>query len=184
MKGTLTKLTNENLTWMEEAEDAAAIWGLDKQDVEAVIRHPQQLAKDRRSEEVGYLIMRYRAGDVVAVVGYREITEPFVMYVCMVFSLPGPVTPGLRRSAGHGKGRRLPHTPLELRRRIKELADPNNPARDYSFVVGSTHCLVVDGRGKYVMTLPIVPGDHRTIPNCWATFVKKDRERQKVTVDG
>lgn len=161
--------TNEIL-WRTDAKEFAASYGLSQEDVEAIVRSRINPQVDPRSHEVGHLIIRYRAGDVIVVVGYREVDAPMVMSVWVDHHHESKAKQGSRTPGGQGKS--APTTVKELVKRVL--------ASGYKVEMGGSHYRVVDKEtGDFLMSLPITPSDHRTIPNAWRTFIRKDAQAQR-----
>lgn len=152
----------KSLRWLPEAESYADEWGLDQNDVESIVRSATQGTLDPRSNDAGYLIVRYRAGDVIVVVGYRETDHPMILSVYL--HIPGNETIGGKKSAGSGAGSTLPRSYLELRKRIM--------AAGYK-ITADLHPKVYDPQdGTVFYTLPGTASDHRSLANNWRAWLK------------
>lgn len=152
----------EELIWHTDAREYARSYGLTPQDVELIVASKKNPQLDPRSHEVGHLIVRYRAGDVIVVVGYRDPDKPVVMSVQVdhhTETRSGSRAPG-------GAGKTGPTTMSALKKRILEAG--------YRIEMGGSHYRVLHKEtGEYLMSLPVTPSDHRSIPNAWALFNKK-----------
>jgi len=155
-------MMTDEIYWKPEARDYANTYGLAIEDVEAIVRKKPHPKVDDRSAEVGHRIMRYRAGDVIVVVGLREPDKPMVMSVWVDHH--SKAHSGSKNPSGSGKSG--PTTIKELTKRII--------ASGYRIEMGGAHSRVLDKEtGEFLMALPITPSDHRTVPNVWATFLRK-----------
>ena len=124
---------------------------------------------DPRSREVGHLIVRYRAGDVIVVVGHRDKDEPVIMSVQVD---TGHTSYQGTRASGGATGSTAPNTMRELRKRVL--------AEGYRIEQVGAHAKVLDKEtGSFLMSLPLTPSDHRSIPNCWAQFTRLNRGNQE-----
>ena len=170
----MTDDTVENIRWHDNAREYARTYGLTVDDVEAIVRMKNRPEIDPRSTEVGHLIVRYHAGDVFVVVGYREPHLPVVMAVMVNDHHTGKAgsrTPG-------GVGKTGPTTIKELTKRVI--------AQGYRIEMGGSHLRVLDkDTGEYLMSLPSTPSDYRSVPNAWALFLRKkaeaDRQRKEAS---
>ncbi len=157
----------EQILWHTDAKEYAATYGLTPEDVEVIVRSKPFPQVDPRSHEVGHLIMRYRAGDVIVVVGYREPKRPVVMSVMVDHhheTRSGSKAPG-------GSGKTAPTTIKALIKRVLEAG--------YKVELGGSHYRVLHKEtGEYLMSLPVTPSDHRSVPNAWALFNKKKAQAE------
>lgn len=155
-------MTFKRITWHDDAVAYAEMYGLAKEDCELILTSKSNPTLDTRSHEVGHLIVRYRSGDVVVVVGHRDKDEPVIMSVWV------DTKTGHRSGSqkGGGAGSTMPTTMRELKKRIM--------AAGYRLEYGGSHMKVYDKEtGAYLLSLPITPSDHRSIPNAWSLFLRK-----------
>lgn len=146
-----------DISWHDDALAYAKEFGMDPADVEKIVLSRALPKVDARSHEVGHLVMRYHAGDVVVVVGHREKQHPVVMSVW--------VETGKHRSGSQkpgGAGSSLPKTMKELNKRV--LAD------GFKLVMGGSHMRVEDKDGVLIASLPTTPSEYRTIANTWKYY--------------
>lgn len=149
------------IEWDRQASKGAERWGLEKEDVEKIVRNPQRSVLDAYSTEVGYPVVKHISGDVVVVTGYRERRSPMVL---SVFLSTGPGTVAGSRSGG-GKGKSSPTSLGELTKRIKDMG--------YVFAAGG-HPKVIDPEtGTVIYTIPGTPSDWRSLANCWKAFLRR-----------
>lgn len=159
--------------WHEDALAYAEEFGLTREDCEKIMLAKSNPTLDSRSHEVGHLIVRYRAGDVVVVVGHRDLEDPVIMSVWVDThqeTKGGGTKPG-------GSGSSLPKTQKELIKRI--LGHGFKIKHD-----NRGHLKVVDENGVFVYSLPSTPSEYRSIANAWsgynrarAKYNKEKRER-------
>jgi hypothetical protein len=158
-----------SIDWHDDAKEYAQSYGLTPDDVELIVTNKTNPQLDPRSHEVGHLIVRYRAGDVIVVVGYREPKRPVIMSVMVDHhheSRAGSKAPG-------GAGKTGPTTMKAL---VKRILD-----HGYRVEMGGSHYRVVDKvTGEFLMSLPVTPSDHRSIPNAWSSFLNKDAQAKRM----
>ena len=155
------------ISWNEDAMSYAKQFGLDPKDVELIVSNATKGTLDPHTHVVGHLVVRYLAGDVIVVVGHREKDHPKILSV-QVWT-PGEQH-GNNRTAKGGHGSSLPKSDRDLRKKIME--------RGYKILPGN-HPKVVDVETDQVlMTIAGTASDHRTIPNDWKRFLKKDAENR------
>jgi hypothetical protein len=143
----------EELIWHTDAREYARSYGLTIEDVETIVESKTNPQMDPRTHEVGHLIVRYRAGDVIVVVGYRDPDKPVVMSVQVDHHHE---TPAGSRAPG-GAGKTGPRTMNELKKKIL--------AAGYKIELGGSHYRVLHkDTGEYLMSLPVTPSDHRSVP--------------------
>jgi len=157
----------ETILWDDEAVLHAHIYGLDTEDVETIVRNRSNPVRDPHSNDVDHEIIRYTAGDVVAVVGFKD-PEPKILSVWI--NMPDDV----RRAGttkGGGPGTNLPRTIRDLKKRIL--------ARGYKIKMGGSHEKVYSEDGTFITTIPATPSDHRSIPNAWKQFIRNAVKYEK-----
>lgn len=153
----------KKIHWHDDALAYAEMYGLTKEDCEAILINKSRPKLDARTHEVGHLIVRYRAGDVVVVVGHRELDEPVIMSVWVDDHNRDKAS---RRAGGGPADDAAPKSMKDLTRRIKALG--------YHLDHRGKHIKVLDpDTGNLVATLPSTPSDWRSIPNSWALFRRK-----------
>lgn len=152
--------------WHQPAVDFCEEYGIPMEIVEAAAEHPTSSSTDPMSVEKGYTVLDRRRGDLTAVVGLLNPSQPSILYVRLHLPLSvkgqGSTTPG--GAGGEGRPRTL--------RGVKAAI-----VRDgYSIVSGGAHDKVVDSQGSFLVSLPRTPSDHRTLANVWATYLRaRDR---------
>lgn len=147
------------ISWHDDAVSFAATFGLEPEDCEKILINRSSPQMDPRSAEVGHLIVRYRAGDVIVVVGHRDPEHPVIMSVMVDTGYEG--NSGSKKATGLS-GSTLPTSMKQLTKRI--LND------GFNVVHGGSHMRVEDTEGELIATLPRTPSDHRSIPNSWKAY--------------
>lgn len=157
----------KTISWHPEALSYAHSFGLTQEDCEKIVLSRSRPILDPRSNEVGHLIVRYRAGDVTVVVGHREKEHPVIMSVKVNTGFKGFAG---SRSGSSGSGSTLPKTMRELHKRI--LAD------GFKIVHGGSHLRVEDDEGTLIASLSSTPSEYRTIANTWKYYQRARIEYQ------
>lgn len=151
----------EDLRWHTPALETATLFGLAKEDVEAIVRNPHNVTVDPSSAVREWRTERRTTGDVTVVLTYPEYQPPLIWGVYLALDGPTQQT----RSAGGGGGSNVPRTLANLRKRIV--------AAGLVIKVGGRHDLVTTKDDVYVASIPRTPSDHRSVPNAWAQIRKK-----------
>lgn len=155
-----------DINWQDDAVAYAEMYGLSLEDVEKIVLSRTRPAVDPRSHEVGHLIVRYRAGDVVVVVGHREKAHPVIMSVWVETGQ----TKGGTKKTGGVQGSNAPHSMKDLTKRIL--------AEGFKVQHGGSHMKVMTPEGNLLMSMPSTPSEYRSIANCWSLFLRKKAEYQ------
>ena len=151
----------KDVSWLPEAVHYAESFGLSQEDCEKILLQRSKPTMDPRTAETGHLIVRYRAGDVVVVVGHRDKHHPVIMSVWV--ETGNASRSGSRKQTGSGSS--LPTTMKQLQRRILDDG--------FKIKHGGSHLRVESEDGELVATLPSTPSDHRSIPNSWTAYLRK-----------
>src|SRR4051812_24097899 len=108
------------LEWDDRAEDWLTTWNLTRAEAESIILFDPRPSLDPHSRDVGYPIARYRRGDVIVVVGFKNRARPKVLHVAV--NTPGEKGAApIHRGATGGPGSSLPTSVRELKTRILAL---------------------------------------------------------------
>lgn len=149
------------LIWDEHAREACRSWGIAEEDAKKVILTDTRPTLDPHSNKAGHPIVRFRSGDVIVVVGLRDILKPKVLFVTM--AIPGMAEHVQRTSRG-GAGTSLPTSGRQLRQWIIGFG--------YR-IKSSSHDKIFDPETDVViMSLANTPSDNRTNANEWRRFLK------------
>ena len=154
-------LERVNLDWHEPALESAELFGLTKEDVEAIVRNPISVMADPSAAVREWKTERRTSADITVVVTYPEGQNPLIWGVYLNLDMPV----GKQHAKGGGGQSVAPRTLSNLRQRIVSAGLRIRP--------GSKHDLVVDDFDNVVAVLPRTPSDHRTVPNVWVSIRKK-----------
>lgn len=156
-----------DVTWLPNVKEYAAQWGLTPEDVEKIVHAKGRSAIDAHTADVGYLVVRYYAGDVVIVVGYQQLRHPKVLSVFVEGSMPDSSSGSKTPSKGGSTA------PTSIRALTKRIVDAG-----YRVEYDGPHGKVIDTDGDFLMSLPNTPSGPRSIQNTWALFLRKDAQRK------
>ena len=150
-----------SISWNDQALEYAGEFGLNPKDVETIVRTSSKGELDPYTHKVGHLVVKYRAGDVTVVVGYREKQHPRILWVRVN---TGADDFKYHSSPGGVSGSTLPRSDRDLRRRIMEKGYKITP---------DNHPKVIDVEtDQVIMTMAGTASDHRTLANTWRAFVR------------
>lgn len=153
----------KRIDWHDDALKYAERNGLEREDCEAILLSKSNPKVDDRSNKVGHLIVRYRVGDVVIVVGHRDLEVPVIMSVWV---------------DDHGAKKKAPKKRENPPRTLKEMSKRIIEA-GYQLEHGGKHVKVVDpDTGRMLMTLPSSPNEYRSLLNSWSLFRRRHAENQ------
>lgn len=150
----------KRIDWHDDALAYALEFGMTREDCEKILLSQSGAKLDPRSYEVGHLIVRYRAGDVVVVVGHREKDVPVIMSVWVDTHTEQSRESGSKKPGGSGS--KLPKTMKQLTKMV--LSD------GFKIQHAAGHLKVVDIEGTFICTLPSTPSEYRSIANSWHTY--------------
>lgn len=157
--------------WDHQAREAAAVWGLDLENVEAIVRKPQRAELDPHTHKIGHLVVKYFSGDVVVVAGHLDKEHPQILHVSVSAPMSGSSSTS-RSGKGTGAGSSLPTTNRDLMRRI---TDKGCKLKHTS----GGHLSVHAPNGDKLITMGSTPSDHRSIANAWRTFMREYNKHQE-----
>lgn len=161
------RTTAIEITWLPGVKDYAAMWGMSPEDVEQIINAKGRCSIDAHTADVGHLVVRYYAGDVIIIVGYRRLRHPKVMSVFIEGGMPDTSSGSKTPSKGGSDA------PTSIRALTKKILDAGYRVEHAGRSSG--HLRVINAEtGAFLMTIPSTPSDHRTVPNTWSEFLRKD----------
>jgi hypothetical protein len=154
----------KNLHWDEKAHGWLDTWGITQADAEAIVLADLKPSLDPHSTEVGHPIARFKRGDVIVVVGFRDKDRPQVLSVFV--NTPDDIRIK-NRAPGAGPGTSLPTSIRQMKGWIIDYGYKLEFARN-------GHLQVVDREsGQMICQLAATPSDHRTIANDWRRFLRE-----------
>lgn len=160
-------MTDTYFDWHPPAVEFVDAYGIPRDVVESAAVNPSSTTLDPHGAEVGYRVERRRRGDVIVVVGFANPDRPAILYVALNLEDLHRVQ-GTHRSPGGASGSDIPTSMLQLRRRIL--------SQGFAITRGGSHDRVTTRDGEFLVSLPLTPSDHRSIPNVWRTFTRaRDR---------
>lgn len=153
------------MRWHPDALEFATTYSIKPEDAELIVTDPKSVMTiDPYTAEAGYPVVRYTRGDVTVVVGFRERTDPTVIYLRVQSKDDDRGNTGGPSSGGKAHDSRAPRSLRELQRRCVMAG--------LKIQRGSRHLGVYDEEGTRVGSINDST-DRRALTNSW-----KQIERQ------